>query len=336
MDSGDSDKKFQTEEIETRQPYAPQGFGQKTKRHCSRFWWLHLVIFCVLFLIIALCLVYVGMPKIAQHDVDESYMEITALKFLNPTSDSIVLTQEVILHSPSIYTPTLDSFTAASWLVTNGTFGPTPMLMIPMPQIHALHPVSNHSVENLNITIANLQQVTDYATALITQENVTTALTGKTKLHEGKLPVVNINYNSSSTYKGLNGLQGFNVTDVRVNLTAKAGEPNLSGFAFIPNPSVVTVALGNVTLTLSTTKGVVGNSTINDMTLVPGNNSLPMTSIVDIDALSDSLVNGFVTLSISGQSAIYNGEHLTYYESALKSNVLSLDMNVAQIIKDSS
>jgi hypothetical protein len=49
------------------------------------------------------------------------------------------------------------------------------------------------------------------------------------------------------------------------------------------------------------------------MTLVPGNNSLPMTSIVDIDALSDSLVNGFVTLSISGQSAIYNGEHLTYY-----------------------
>jgi hypothetical protein len=201
------------------------------------------------------------MPKIAQHDVDESYMEITALKFLNPTSDSIVLTQEVILHSPSIYTPTLDSFTAASWLVTNGTFGPTPMLMIPMPQIHALHPVSNHSVENLNITIANLQQVTDYATALITQENVTTALTGKTKLHEGKLPVVNINYNSSSTYKGifphvrarsdvwrltavgLNGLQGFNVTDVRVNLTAKAGEPNLSGFAFIPNPSVVTVAL---------------------------------------------------------------------------------------------
>jgi hypothetical protein len=143
------------------------------------------------------------MPKIAQHDVDESYMEITALKFLNPTSDSIVLTQEVILHSPSIYTPTLDSFTAASWLVTNGTFGPVPMLMIPMPQIHALHPVSNHSVENLNITIANLQQVTDYATALITQENVTTALTGKTKLHEGKLPVVNINYNSSSTYKGI-------------------------------------------------------------------------------------------------------------------------------------
>jgi hypothetical protein len=336
MVSQDSDKKYQTEEIETRQPHAAPGFGQKAKRHCSRFWWLHLIIFCVIFLIIALCLVYVGMPKIAQHGVGESYMEVTELKFLEPTSDSIVLTQKVILHSPSIYTPTLDPFTADSWLVTNGTFGPVPMLKIPMPSIHALHPVSNASVENLNLTISNLQQVTDYAAAIITQENVTTALTGRTNLHEGKLPTVNINFNSSSTYKGLNGLKGFNVTDVRLNISAKAGEPNLKGFAFIPNPSVITVALGNVTLTLSTIKGVVGNSTINDMTLVPGNNSLPMTGIIDITMMANSVVNGLVTLSIAGESAIYNGQHLTYYEAPLKSNVLTLDMNVAQILADSA
>jgi hypothetical protein len=146
--------------------------------------------------------VYVGMPKIAQHGVDESSIEVTELKFLDPTSESVVLSQQVILHSPSIFTPTLDPFTASSYLVTNGTFGPTPMLYIPMPKIHALHPQSNASVANLNLTIANLDQVTDYATALITQEEVTTALTGRTNLHEGKLPVVNINFNTSSTYKG--------------------------------------------------------------------------------------------------------------------------------------
>jgi hypothetical protein len=161
-----------------------------------------LIIFCVIFLIVALLLVYVGMPKIAQNGVDKSTIEVTQLKFLEPTSESVVLSQAVILHSPSIFTPTLDPFTAASWLVTNGTFNPTPMLMIPMPQIHALHPQSNISVSNLNLTITNLDQVTDYATALITQEEVSTALTGKTKLHEGKLPVVNINFNSTSTYKG--------------------------------------------------------------------------------------------------------------------------------------
>lgn len=34
----------------------PAGFGQKFKRHCARFWWLHLIIFCAGVLIIALCL----------------------------------------------------------------------------------------------------------------------------------------------------------------------------------------------------------------------------------------------------------------------------------------
>lgn len=34
----------------------PAGFGHKVKRHCARFWWLHLIIFCAGFLIIALCL----------------------------------------------------------------------------------------------------------------------------------------------------------------------------------------------------------------------------------------------------------------------------------------
>jgi hypothetical protein len=42
---------------------------------------------------------------------------------------------------------------------------------------------------------------------------------------------------------GLNGLAGFNVTGAKVNFSAPVGEPNLSGFAYIPNPSVLTVAM---------------------------------------------------------------------------------------------
>jgi len=42
---------------------------------------------------------------------------------------------------------------------------------------------------------------------------------------------------------GLGGLAGFNVTGVKINLAAPAGEPNLSGFAFIPNPSLMTIAM---------------------------------------------------------------------------------------------
>jgi hypothetical protein len=52
---------------------------------------------------------------------------------------------------------------------------------------------------------------------------------------------------------GLNGLAGFNVTGAKVNLSAPVGEPNLSGFAYIPNPSVLTVAMVSFLSTFSLT-----------------------------------------------------------------------------------
>jgi len=342
-----SDKGLEANEIETRETndsgniYAPAGakagFGSKVKRHCAKYWWLHLIIFCVCFLLIALLLTYVGMPRIAQHGVDESFLQVTVLKFLDPTPTSVSLTQGAILHSPSIFTPILDSFSAASYLVTNGTFASIPMIFLQMPRIHALHPTSSALIVDQMVEINNLDQLTDYAIAVLSNENVTTALTGKTDLHLGKLPVVHIHYNTSTTYKGLNGLQGFNVTNVKVNLTAPAGAVNLQGTAFIPNPSLMTIAMGNVTLILSTAKeGVVGTSFINDMTIVPGDNNFPMTAITNQSLIAQSLdANGHVEMFITGNSSVYNGQHLTYYEKALASNKLSLDMNIAQILADS-
>jgi len=336
----DSDKKVKREEIESedsREIIPPATFGQKVNRHCVRFWWVHVIIFCVVFLIVALCLVYVGMPHIAQHGVNESSLEIQNIAFTDPSSTTIVLTQKGILHSPSRYTPTLDPFNASSYLVTNGTYADEPMVIIPMPKIHARHPQGNVSVEGAKLSIYNLDRLTDYATAVLSNEYVTTALVGKTKLHEGKLPTTNINYNSTSTYKGLNGLAGFNVTNVKINPLAKAGETNLIGDAYIPNPSGMTIVMGNVTLILSTVQaGVIGNTTIENMVLVPGNNTLPLTGIIDQTLVSKSLnAFGYMEMGIVGNSSIYNGQHLTYYEKALASNKLSLELNVAQIISDS-
>jgi len=318
-------------------PVAKGGFFAKTKRHCARFWWLHIIIFCVCFLIIALCLVYVGMPKIAQHDVNESYLEITEIQFLEPTSDSILMTQKAILHSPSKFTPTLDPFLAANYLLVNGVYGPEPMIYLPMPKIHALHPQSNASVEGARVHIESLDQVTAYATACLTNEEVEVALVGKTTLHLGALPSVGVNYNTTTTHKGLNGLKGFNVTDAKINITeTRKTFPNLKGNAYVPNPSVLTIAMGNVTLQLSVKGKVVGTSTIENMTLRPGDNSLPMTAIIDQASvlLAKDPKTGTVEFEIIGNSSVYNGQHLTYYEGALSSNKLLLTMNVTQLINE--
>lgn len=96
--------------------------------------------------------------------------------------------------------------------------------------------------------------------------------------------------------------------------------------------------MGNVTLSLATaTAGIVGNATILDLTIAPGNNTLPMTAIVDQTKVISSMdKDGFVNLLITGTSSIYNGQHITYYEKALASNVLSLRMNIQQVLADST
>jgi len=342
-----SDKALEADEVGTANQYeeernenavAPATKRGAIKRHCVKWWWLHIIIFCACFLIISLCLVYVAMPKIAQNGVDDSSLQVTKLEFLDPTPSSISLTQEAILHSTSMYTPSLDPFTAGTYLITNGTWSAEPLIYMGMPAIHATHPTSISKIDSQSVQIANQDQLAAFAIAVLTSENVTTGLAGKTKLHEGKLPVLTINYNTTVTYAGLNGLKGFNTTNVKINLTAPAGTVNLKGIAFIPNPSLMTIAMGNVTLTLSTASaGVVGNATIENMTLVPGDNNLPLYAITDQIKIASSmdLKTGIVELSIEGKDAIYNGQHLTYYEKALASNKLTLNMNVQQVIADS-
>lgn len=183
------------------------------------------------------------MPHIAQDGVNDSSLRFYELQFLNPTPNQITLSQKAGLHSPSFYTPTLDPFSAGLWLVTNGTFSADPFTTIQFPSIHALHPDSNITFANQVLPILDSDLLAEYATQVLSQQNVTTALTGTTKLHEGKLPTVNIKYNSSTTYTALNGLQGFNTTNLKINLTAPAGQPNLLGTAFIPNPSVMTIEM---------------------------------------------------------------------------------------------
>lgn len=181
------------------------------------------------------------MPKIAQSQVNAASLELLDSTFSDPRSGAITISQKAILHNPNTFTPTLDGFPAELYLVTDGQYGAQPMLSLPMPKIHAAHGKTNATITNADSTFESLDQVTAYTAAVISSEYVTTALVGKTKLHLGALPVQHVTFNSTSTYKGLNGLKGFNTTDLRLNLSVAAGTPNLRGNAQIPNPSLMTI-----------------------------------------------------------------------------------------------
>lgn len=146
--------------------------------------------------------IYVGFPNIAQNGVNKAHLEVTGLEFYNPTPDSIQVTERIITHNPSMYTPTLDPWSGGTFVVTNGTYSDKAIVYLPVPKTHTLHPLSNAAIVNATVPINDQAQIALYATQLVKLEKVTTALVGKPLLHIGKLPAIHVNYNASTTYSG--------------------------------------------------------------------------------------------------------------------------------------
>ncbi|CAO1602540.1 hypothetical protein XANCAGTX0491_006150 [Xanthoria calcicola] len=125
--------------------------------------------------------------------------------------------------------------------------------------------------------------------------------------------------------KGLNGLAGFNITSFSIKLLPDPVDgANMVGTIYIPNPSVMTITMGNVTFNNYVDGDFIGTSTLSDLVLRPGNNTLPMRSTVNqtlvIGKVTGTYKDGMLPVDIVGDSSVYAGEHLEYFEKALQSN----------------
>lgn len=53
-----------------------------------------------------------------------------------------------------------------------------------------------------------------------------------------------------------------------------------------------------------------------------------------LDLLESTYKDGMLPVRIVGNSSIYNGQHLTYYEKALQQNVQSVTLNVGAALAE--
>lgn len=105
----------------------------------------------------------------------------------------------------------------------------------------------------------------------------------------------------------------------------------------IPNPSVMTLDLGNVTMNLAVAGTAIGYSLLPNLVLKPGENNVPMQAHVDqvkiLSMVLSTYKNGVLPLEIVGNSSVRNGQRLTYYEEAIKANTIKLDLDAAPALK---
>jgi len=100
----------------------------------------------------------------------------------------------------------------------------------------------------------------------------------------------------------------------------------------------MTLDLGNITMNLAVDGTAIGYALIPDLYLKPGDNVFPLQSHVDQLAILGLIQNKYndavLPLEIVGNSSIKDGQHLTYYEDAIKSNTINLNLDVGPALAD--
>jgi hypothetical protein len=122
-----------------------------------------------------------------------------------------------------------------------------------------------------------------------------------------------------------------------ISLKAVPGQPNMEGTLVIPNPSLMTLTLGTVVQDLFVDNMPIGNTTIENLILKPGDNRIPMSSISNqaavIQLISTKYKNGNLPIEARTTSIKYNNETLPYFEAAMKATPLFTNLDVGPALK---
>ncbi|KAJ5086195.1 hypothetical protein N7532_010966 [Penicillium argentinense] len=313
----------------------------KLHKHWRRFWCCYLVA-VVIFLAIFLPVFFlVAIPAIAQRIVDDTDLPIYGAQILNPKPDRVSFTLHTSLDVPLGLRIRTDPFDLRLF---DRNISPTdPYITVGLPT-YSLKGKTDMIITRNDTRILNQGQFVETLTRAVYNEKFTLSAKGSTVGHLGALKAP-LTLNKDVELNGLNKLSGFSIQSARLLFPNESNGNNLVGTANLPNHSVFTFALGNVTLNLKSVNLTIGQATIENVVLRPGNNPVSLKGTLDIDTVLDNLEDmlaaqksaledGDVELSASGNSTVYDGIHIDYYEEILNNLTLTTRIPILEVLGD--
>lgn len=266
-------------------------------------------------------------------------MNNTNLPIYNATikaisNDQVIIGLETALDVPAGLTVTLDAFDL--YLYNSDTGGPfSPYTSVALTS----QTVSGHTVitvTNQTVNVGNRTELNKWLAKTLYNTTTDISVRADTTAHLGAIKAP-IHLEKTVTIDALRKLDGVSFNEVRFVLPPEEDGTNLIGNFTLPNWSPLTIGLGNLTFNVWAGNIIIGNATILDVELPPGNSTKAFRGQIFIDVLvknlgkvissqASAITSGDIIVGISGNKTTVNGEHITYLENVL--NTIRIDTKV--------
>ncbi|KAI1336844.1 hypothetical protein F5Y15DRAFT_392378 [Xylariaceae sp. FL0016] len=305
------------------------------KGQLKRFWCLYLLAFlAVATVIVVPCVILIAVPKMAQKKVNAAELSIDGIAVTNTQTNSLNMAINATIKSSGSIHAKVDSFIGTLSLLN--VEPPIDFATIHFPKTDAASAqIVNVSQE---IQIAGQGAFGTFNKYLLSSENVDVRVKGDTYIHvPGISHAYPVTFEKIVTFSGLNGFKGLSISDPQINLTRKN---NFQGTIHIPNPSLLTLEVGNATFANFFNGSVIGNTTIDNLILYPGGNQFSAQAEISVVPVLKALLqepyceNGILPIQLSGTSVINNGQSLPYFANALGAQNQTLQLNIGQAAKN--
>ncbi|KAI1376353.1 hypothetical protein F4677DRAFT_89314 [Hypoxylon crocopeplum] len=310
--------------------------GRKSsKRHCRRFWWVYMLVILVVVVVVVLCVILVAVPRMAQSKLDEATLSIDGIIITNVQTNSLNMAINSTITTDGSTHATIDSFEGTMYLADVNP--PLAFARINFPE------TTSDALQTVNVSqqipISDQNAFTTFNTYLIQRESVSVLINGDTYVHvSGISRAYSVTFSKTVSLKGLNGFRGLDVTNPHVNIQQSN---NFNATAHIPNPSVLTLDIGNTTFRTYFNNTEIGTSYIQNMVLRPGTNDFFIWADINQTAVIDGLTqrpscerNGTLTFELAGRDVTNAGQPISYFASALAAVNQSVDIPIGQAVRD--
>ncbi|GKZ91678.1 hypothetical protein AnigIFM63604_009571 [Aspergillus niger] len=312
--------------------------SQTLRRHWARFWCCYAfwgIIFLAIFLPIFFCVI---IPAIAQRVLDNGTLVLVHADVLQPRPNSIMLSINSALNLPISFPVRMDNLTLSlfnRFLPENNTWAKLYMDGATISGNTTL------TVDD-QFTPLDVYQWTQYVRSVVFEAHAPLSVKAPVTAYIGKLKS-HITLNKDIKQNTLSSFAGFSISDPKLLLPAESDGTNLVANATLPNPSVMTLEIGNTTLNLLSGNLTLGNCTLNNLMLRPGNHSTPVRGILDLGTLienigpilseqSDSIKEGYLSLTAVGANVEYEGVQVPYYTEVMKNLTMTAKVPLGSLV----